>query len=104
MFYVCLECVVRSTEKSLVERSEERFFNIVVTFWALKLITSAEIATICQIILFTNRKARAESPTTDSAASLMLTSMPQRAESQHSEQKRVNLATIIARPLLLPPP
>ena len=71
--------------------------SITVTFWALKLIISEEIATICQIILITNRKARANSPTTDPAASLMLTSMAQRAKDQHGEEQRMSLVIDIAR-------
>ena len=71
--------------------------SITVTFWALKLIISEEIATICQIILITNRKARADSPATDPAASLMLTSMAQRAKDQHSQEQRMSLVIDIAR-------
>lgn len=71
--------------------------SITVTFWALKLIISDEIANICQIILFTNRKSRADSPATDPAASLMLTSMAQCVENQHSEEQRMKLATDIGR-------
>lgn len=70
-----------------------------VTLWALKLVLSSEIATICQIILLTNRKARADSTATDPAASLMLTSMAQRTEDQHGEEQRMTLAIDIARSL-----
>ena len=70
---------------------------ISVTVWALKIVISDEIATICRIVLFTNREARADAPTTDPATSLMLTSMAQRIEDQHSEEKRMNLAIDIVR-------
>lgn len=71
--------------------------SITVTFWALKLIISEEMANICQIILVTNRKARADSPATDPAASLMLTSMAQRAKDQFSQEQRMSLVIDIAR-------
>lgn len=71
--------------------------SITVTFWALKLILSDEIATICHIILSTDCKACAHSSATDPAASLALVSMAQRAEDQHNEGKRRNIATNIIR-------
>lgn len=71
--------------------------SITVTFWALKLILSGEIATICLIISSNNRKACADPPTTDPAASLTLILMAQRAENQHNEAKRVKVATDIVR-------
>lgn len=71
--------------------------SITVTFWALKLMISEEIANICQIILTTHRKARADSPATDPAASLMLTSMAQRLKDQHGQEQRMSLVVEIAR-------
>lgn len=68
-----------------------------ITLWALKLIFSDEVATIYHIILSTNRKACADSPATDPAASLALVLMAQRAENQHSIEYRMILATDITR-------
>ena len=65
-----------------------------VNFWALKLILSNEIASICRIILSSNR---ADLVAMDNAASLTLSSMAQRAENQHSHQSRIDFATDIVR-------
>ena len=67
------------------------------TFWALKILLSDEIANTSHIILSTNHKARTDSQATDPAASLKLTSMAQIAEKQHSKEKRMDLATEISR-------
>ena len=71
--------------------------SITVTFWALKVVLSDEIATICHKILSTNPKTYAHSSATDPAASLALTSRAQRAENHHSEEMRRNIATDIVR-------
>lgn len=71
--------------------------SITVTFWALKLIVSNEIATLCLIILPKDREARADSPTPESTASITLKSMAQRAENQHNEAECLKIATDIVR-------
>lgn len=71
--------------------------SITMTFWALKLILSEEIATMCHQILSNLGEACVASPATDAAASLTLISMAQRAETQHSKEKRMTLATDIIR-------
>ena len=67
------------------------------TFWALKIILSGEIATTCHIILSTDHKAHTDSPAMDPAAYLTTTSMAEGAKEQHGEETCMHLATDIAR-------
>lgn len=68
--------------------------SMTLAFWALKLILSDEIASICHII-FSNH--RTDTSATESIESLMLTAMAHRAEDQYGRQYRINLATDIVR-------